>query len=129
MLDRNARQMIANFCETPEGKRLQASSKAEITDIAKWVSVQYVANRLFWEAYKLYHALRVSQSMQFGNLSQDQFWTTHRLGGVSEKLGLLEDALEQYEEAWRGREMLKSKGSKIQYSKEAVVKLRNHLKR
>ena len=127
MLDRNARQKLENFCQTLEGKRLEASSKTDVTDIAKWVSVQQEANELFWEAYKLYHALHVSQSKQFGNPSQDVVWTTHRLGGVSEKLGLLQDALQLYEQAWRGREFFKSKGSKIGYSKDAMVRLQNHL--
>ena len=75
----------------------------------------------------MFRGLRAEQLRNFGSSSLDELYSTHRLAGVSEMLGLLEDARQLYIASWKGHDrVLGPEYPKTQYAAFAVERLENH---
>ena len=101
---------------------------AEIKHTADVVNIHIASNRKIWAAHKLYRALRITQEECFTADSTDYLWSTHRLAGTSEILGLLKQSYDLFLIAKEGRmRVLGPEHRSFRYSAKGAERLWRHL--
>jgi len=126
-LDHRACKRLSDFYKTDVGVRASRKSD-ESAVVMEHVHKQLESNKELAIAHRLYR--KVCQftyplRRQHIAIRASFLWSVHRLAGVSERLGFLEDALSLYEMAWKGRQRwLHEFGECVTRSKEGMERVK-----
>lgn len=132
IFDNRARQRL-DYYYNSDGAPSNSGNPDDFLVIFKHVEIQSESNCDFWVAYQRYRIAshffraecRKSPNKEFHPC---YYWCIHRLGGVSESMGLLKDAFTLFEEAYMGRlELLPEGHESTRKSKNGVKRMKNAL--